>query len=547
MRVSLKLRQLSPPPMLGHLVDSNSPRVHIISPSTTPGLPIPRGSGLDERTEAAKSPNPGMARLPLTLAKRVNAMTRNTEPQLTRQRVAKLYRELSKGAAHAPALDGPEVDAHVQGYFLQDYTAIASALREIQKRKPGFAPDSVLDVGFGPATGLLAAREVFGYGENAARMDNGRENNGRHDTLSEDSPSENAAVEETAVIIGHPRMMSRAKELTASERTPPKFRYDIPSRTSPKRFDLIIATHQLYQTGKFNEELADSHAQQLARLCSDNGVVLFVERGDPLGFEATAIAREHLLRPKYNFGVVGPCSHTQQCPLQLGLKNRETSGNAGKQNWCRFGQNVERPRFTKELKKGQYLAQKWVPGLARGHGGNDLKGSGRPGMTNSEMANFSYVALENNPVPLDRLPRIMKPPYKRQRHVLMEVCAPSGNIEHWTVPKSQGRQAYHDVRKANAGDLWALDAKVKQERGGLRRPEEYILAAQQRARDLPAREVSIDWWLPKSNPFYKHSSHQARKRVEDMAEPENDSFLGVMESLERDHKTEKKELQSRYR
>jgi len=56
-------------------------------------------------------------------------------------------------------------------------------------------------------------------------------------------------------------------------------------------------------------------------------------------------------------------------------------------------------------------------------------------------------------------PRIVAPPMKRSGHVVFDVCAASGNIERFTIPKSQGKQAYSDARKAHWGDLFPHQAK----------------------------------------------------------------------------------------
>ena len=65
------------------------------------------------------------------------------------------------------------------------------------------------------------------------------------------------------------------------------------------------------------------------------------------------------------------------------------------------------------------------------------------------------------PLPVHALPRVLAPPLKRHRHVVLDVCTPAAALERWTVPKSLGRQAYRDARKAQWGDLWALGAKTR--------------------------------------------------------------------------------------
>lgn len=51
-------------------------------------------------------------------------------------------------------------------------------------------------------------------------------------------------------------------------------------------------------------------------------------------------------------------------------------------------------------------------------------------------------------------PRIINDPVKRKGHVMMDLCAPSGELEKWTVSRSFSKQIYHDARKSKKGDLW---------------------------------------------------------------------------------------------
>ena len=43
----------------------------------------------------------------------------------------------------------------------------------------------------------------------------------------------------------------------------------------------------------------------------------------------------------------------------------------------------------------------------------------------------------------------------------MTVCSTEGNVETWQVPKSLGKQTYHDARKSQLGDSWALGKKTR--------------------------------------------------------------------------------------
>ena len=63
-------------------------------------------------------------------------------------------------------------------------------------------------------------------------------------------------------------------------------------------------------------------------------------------------------------------------------------------------------------------------------------------------------------------PRIIAPPIKNAKHILMDVCSPMSvrephepSLERLTITKSQGKQAYYDARKSSWGDLWALGSR----------------------------------------------------------------------------------------
>ncbi|KAG9104124.1 37S ribosomal protein S22 [Ceratobasidium sp. 370] len=51
-------------------------------------------------------------------------------------------------------------------------------------------------------------------------------------------------------------------------------------------------------------------------------------------------------------------------------------------------------------------------------------------------------------------PRIVYPPMKRSGHVILDTCTHQGSIARITIPKSQGKQAYYDARKASWGDAF---------------------------------------------------------------------------------------------
>jgi ribosomal protein RSM22 (predicted rRNA methylase) len=70
-----------------------------------------------------------------------------------------------------------------------------------------------------------------------------------------------------------------------------------------------------------------------------------------------------------------------------------------------------------------------------------------------EATSLAQPAAERVALEVDALswPRLVAPPMKRSGHVILDACAKSGQIERFTIPKSQGKQPYHDARKARWG------------------------------------------------------------------------------------------------
>lgn len=431
--------------------------------------------------------------LPSKISEYISELTLNQHPQDLRQKVARYYVDLGRTAVHRPAVDKADTDSHLLGVFLQSYASTYSVLKEAQRRmgEEEWRPKKILDVGFGPATGIVALNEVM-----------------------KDVPDWNPD-RKNSVIIGNGAMKKRAKGILKAQEEPEEgeegstnISHRLPGYNSTKKYDLIIATHQLYRSDFHFPASVDDHTAHLLSLLEPDGILVLVERGDPKGFESIARARQIMLRPEdhatgdisktprvwkggrkvssaedqkleapYKVKVLAPCSHHGTCPLSVGLDKRVRSKNSGFYNWCKFGQMVQRPKYMIELKKGQYLASKWdeeTPG--RGPGGKALAGSGRPGGKSFETASHSYLIVQrsdNKPIETfsssDSWARVLRPPMKRDKHVIMEVCSPTAEIEQWTVTKGFNKQAYHDARKATGGDLWALSAKSFQARGGNRK------------------------------------------------------------------------------
>lgn len=584
-----------------------------------------------------------VTKLPYEIARTINReILAHTAPDRLREKAALLYQALGKDQIQKAPETGLEADAHIAALFLQDYAHARQVLLEIQNRTPGFSPRKVLDVGYGPAVGMVALNEIMGedyspeetesyiIGRRNSEMkkrakiilsrqvselpkeendDEETQENEEANTVTEMESETETAMEaktvtemeseldiETESETEHEFKQKEDSELgsidTSAIRIRTKLRDTLPMA---KQYDLIIVNRALLTREYSFPRDIDINIHSILRLLSPGGHLALIERGNALGFETIARARQVMLRPEsyqtehgkiprpyikgssikpqklrnedqmisdedvefekkmlreleeeeneeeaggvsdfekqiiaehgqatdeelkfefednenfeisevgaaeadpkaamdYHISIVAPCPHHRKCPLQLGdPKYYKIPSHKHRFNFCSFSKTIERPKFTMELKRGKRLATSWDKTAEDGFGlGNiskkalrDLEGSGRPGGNNTEVGNYSYVVAqrslndeetvrridqerrsqEANPSKMTDVgswPRIIENPKKVKNNVKMNVCAPSGNIETWQVPKSLGKQEFHDARKAERGDSWGLGKK----------------------------------------------------------------------------------------
>ncbi|KAL9946031.1 hypothetical protein ACHAQF_009030 [Verticillium nonalfalfae] len=250
-----------------------------------------------------------------------------------------------------------------------------------------------------------------------------------------------------------------------------------------KLYDVIVASYVLLGVKEGHRRTAVLN-QLWSLLSPDGGVLLFIEKAHPRGFEAVADVRDRLINeylqtpvdsteaptitdatdagyraPKEPGMIVAPCTNHKTCPMYA-VKGQST----GRKDFCSFQQRFTRPRFLQQILEAKHRNDDDVQFsyVAIQRGGTPAANL-LVGREATERAFAGYEDAARAPNMLS-LPRQILPPLKRKGHVQLEVCTPSGRIERWTVPRSRGKQAYHDARKAAWGDLWALGAKVRAER-----------------------------------------------------------------------------------
>ncbi|KAM9938253.1 hypothetical protein OXX80_002237 [Metschnikowia pulcherrima] len=609
---------------------------------------------LDSRTLAARADS-SVIKLPVEIAKVINKnILSAVQPGKLRERAAQIYQALEKEQIQKAPESSLDADAHIAALFLQNYSHAYRALSELKKRVgPAFDPDSVLDVGYGPGTGMIALNELMGAGFAPKTKEVyvvGRSNRAMKKRakilLSRQLCEIPPQAQEKDVGISELRAEIEESQSEAEYKEEPtesqSFKTDMEEdyvgpvdasqiliRTklrdalpSTKQYSLIIVNQALLSREYSFPKDVDVNLHMILRLLKPDGHLVIIERGNALGFEIVARARQVMLRPEsysgergriprpyirgstvkpqklrkedqiitedhikhehallekmqkeeeeeldyderdlaeaglnqvddsytgsmtahdygtedvegleaeinsrfgevsedemkfefeengefdvmpvengskntqtpilddvnYHLSVVAPCSHHGKCPLQLGdPKFYKISGHQHRLQFCSFNQVVERPKYTMELKRGKRLATSWNKSAEDGFGldklakstRKQLEGSGRPGGNNSESGNFSYLIMHrarNDKEAIseikdardhfhedsEAMPRILETPEKVKKNVRLKVCAPSGNIEYWQIPRSTGKQAYHDARKARQGDLWALGKK----------------------------------------------------------------------------------------
>lgn len=247
----------------------------------------------------------------------------------------------------------------------------------------------------------------------------------------------------------------------------------------------------------------------------DSGAELLVliDHNTKEGFEAVADAREWLLRQGRKemdeaessafavrgSHVIAPCPHDGACPLYHPGAMKLV---------CGFSQRLHRPEFTRRTKHTKFghenVGYSYVV-IRRGErparAATQVGRVGEVGMRELEKqadANITPKELllqveherllqaastegaepqaspatepaagEITPEPLSGTaleaalrheayswPRLVFPPLKRSKHVILDTCTPEGKIMRMTVPKSQGKQPYYDARKSEWGDIF---------------------------------------------------------------------------------------------
>jgi ribosomal protein RSM22 (predicted rRNA methylase) len=221
--------------------------------------------------------------------------------QRAAQRLSERYRsETRDGRQHLS--DEMAALAYLAARMPATYAAIHASLDAVAVMRPGFAPATMLDVGAGPGTGVVAAHDLWPEVET---------------TLIENAAAIRAVGERLLAAggIGRSRwLIHNVAEFPVLDKT----------------FDLVLISYVL-------DELAPSAIRQLmeSAWATTADTLIVVEPGTPAGWLRILQVRAQLLA--VGAQLVAPCPHTLACPLSP-------------PDWCHFSRRVARSRMHRQVK-----------------------------------------------------------------------------------------------------------------------------------------------------------------------------------------------------
>ncbi|QSL64557.1 hypothetical protein MERGE_001858 [Pneumocystis wakefieldiae] len=365
----------------------------------------------------------GCVEMPSNLVKSVQDIIESSYKSNTHLSVIKM--NLSRGFQKVKSnFSEIEEGSYLFCIMPQVYASLYNVINKLRlKLGDNWVPETVLDCGEGPGIGALVFQELFS----------------------------NSIEKVKSITVLEPKHTMRKHTLYIHKANKVKIISDSSSIMKLK-FDFIIANHIILDTN-VPEHVFTTHIRKLwAKVSPENGILLLLERGNPLGYQAIAKARKIILSNTdsdsrksqvTNVGhVISPCPHDKQCPLYL-------DGNRlNPKKWCHFGQRLIRPVYLQKIKHSA---------------------------SNIENSKFSYCIIQKEIVrstleeseinfTKDRLSsdhynwhRLILPPLKKHGHVIMDTCVSDGTVKRMIISKKHGKLHYQNVRKAYWGDLWALN------------------------------------------------------------------------------------------
>lgn len=247
------------------------------------------------------------------------------EPKELKEHVVNWYININATGLREPSKSEIEADVSIAAAFAQDYASAYKVINEFIKRIGRETVEtkiqSILDVGTGPAIGMLALNEAMGedwnpenkdavvfgdyhmerraklllsrqVNENYPRGKNVETYEQEQESVLERKVEEGRELEEIAqeqeVYVGKVKTNKlKVKSVILNKLRPVETKYD-----------LIIVSYQLLESMDNFPFQVDARLEQYVRRLNRGGHLILIERGTPLGAETIARARQVVLRPE---------------------------------------------------------------------------------------------------------------------------------------------------------------------------------------------------------------------------------------------------------
>jgi ribosomal protein RSM22 (predicted rRNA methylase) len=245
------------------------------------------------------------------------------------QELSARYREPRQGGEGRLASTQADALGYAALVLPATYAQLRGAIAATAARIPGWAPESLLDLGSGPGTALWAASDQWPTLSRLAAWE--REpafiSLGRGLAMSSGSAALRGARWEQLDLTGEEvsdspgrrgRSEGERRHLPAGRKANPE-----------ERFDLVVLGHVLNELSPEQRERVLAAAWERTA-----GLLLIVEPGTPAGFAVVRAARDELLGRQAR--TIAPCAHDAPCPLEG--------------DWCHFPQRIWRPDFQRKAR-----------------------------------------------------------------------------------------------------------------------------------------------------------------------------------------------------
>ncbi|MFA6037294.1 MAG: small ribosomal subunit Rsm22 family protein [Legionellales bacterium] len=185
---------------------------------------------------------------------------------------------------------------HYLAYLITRFPATLAVITQVLKRVSNYSIESMLDLGAGPGTGFLAAKEIF------------------------------PMLAKSTLLETDPEFIKLGKKLIE---TPVDWQRDhLPCELTSH--DLVLMSYSL-------NEIPDIEKVVTQAFHATKKLLVLIEPGTPEGYARIIQMRTHLL----NLGahMLAPCPNALPCPM---------TGT----DWCHFPARVERSKLHRQLKDG---------------------------------------------------------------------------------------------------------------------------------------------------------------------------------------------------